>query len=212
MPTSIPPPPIAFDQTNCSKPCWYGLQVDISTKQDIYTVLSTSLSNIKEIQIEEDEYQSGYQYIKADFFGEEYKIHPNGQSPVIRFLFTKDNPDLLNRIYVSDMLVMQQALNIFGKPSHAIIYSYEFLPDFWKQDLHLYYKNLGLSISCFEGTTFSSSEKPPCFETSEVSLGYFSPEDFYHELETQFGNLDIALQYLSPYEGLNADYPILKSK
>jgi hypothetical protein len=211
-PITIPESPPEFNQINCDRPCWYGLQAGISTRQDIQTILGTSLSDANEIQIEEGEYQSGYQYIKVGFLDETYKIHPNGQSPVIKFLFTKDNPDLVNRIYISDMLVMQQAFNTFGEPDHVIVYSHEFLPDFWKKDLHLYYNNRGLSISCFEGTTFSSSDRPPCFDTSEISLGYFNPEDFLDELEAQFGNSDIALQYMRPYQGLDAEYPILEQK
>lgn len=146
------------------------------------------------------------------FLDVSYRYNHNGPAPKVTFLFDIDSDDVTDHIYISDMLVMKQALDIFGEPDSAIVYSYEFLPDFWKKDLHLYYQNRGISISCFEGTTFSTSDRPPCFDDSEVSLGYFDPEDFCQELEAQFGNADLALQHMQPYQGIDAKYQIFEQK
>ncbi len=209
-PPKVPPPPVEFDQTSCKNPCWHGLQVGVSTRQDVQNILNTFPVEPNKIGIDSGEYTSGDQFVKIEFYEEPYRYYMNGPAPIIAFEFNNENDDLVDRIYISDMLRMEQALKVFGDPESVIVYSYEFLPDFWKKDLYLYYPQKGLVISCFEGTTIFTTERPPCHETAGVSITFFYPEEYQDILRGQFGNVELALKYLMPYRGLDAEYLILE--
>lgn len=206
----IPTSPAEFDQTRCENPCWDGLQAGVSTRQEIQNVLDTFSVDSSQIQIEEGEYLSGYQFIKIRFIDESYRYHSTGSPPIISFVFEKDDDDVVDRIYISDMLIMGQVLEIFGEPDGVILVSGSTIhPDYWKKSIYFYYPKMGITVSCYQGTTLSNVDGSPCkSEFSIISLAYFKPEDYRNILKEEYGDADLALKYMTPYNGLSADYPI----
>ena len=206
----IPASPAEFDQTGCENPCWNGLQTGVSTRQEIRNVLDTFPADSSQIQIEEGEYLSGYQFIKIRFIDESYRYHPNGSPPIISFIFEEDDDDVVDRIYINDMLIMGQVLDVFGEPDGVILASSPTIhPDYWKKSIHFYYPNIGITVGCYQGTTLSNVDGSPCkSEFSIVSLAYFKPEDYRNILKEEYGDADLALKYLTPYNGLSTNYSI----
>lgn len=212
IPAEIPPSPTVFDQTGCEKPCWNSLQVGVSTKDDVEKTLAIYPKDPSKVTIDKGLYQSGIEFIEITLYEETYRYYSNGPAPVITFVFEQNGDNIVDRIYISNMILMEQALEIFGEPETALVTSYEFLPDFWKKDMYLYYPKQGLSIACFEGTTFVNNKDLPCYDFTLVSLEYLNPDDYLVGLEERFGNIDLVLQYMKPYQGLDVEYPVLEQQ
>ncbi len=77
-PPKVPPPPVEFDQTSCKNPCWHGLQVGVSTRQDVQNILNTFPVEPNKIGIDSGEYTSGDQFVKIEFYEEPYRYYMNG--------------------------------------------------------------------------------------------------------------------------------------
>lgn len=196
--TNLPSPeifPPGFDQTGCDRPCWYGLQAGISTKEDVKTVLKALPPDYMDIHHYEGVRDNKY------FFQILFMYHESDM--VFRFTFA-NNDNYLDYMDFGNDVSPDNILGLFGDPDVAIahMYSRQGITDRVGGTVFFY---IDKGIFICRGQCIN-------YWRGHGYVGFYNPSLYTTILAELFGDADLALQYASPYQGLDAEYPVLEGE
>jgi hypothetical protein len=170
------------------------LQAGISTKQDVQNALNKLASSSDKIEIKSGRYPEGSDFIEIDFNKSFIKDGSFG--------FYKDGDDILDFIALTHPMTMKQALMVFGNPDRVLLYAEHTIhPNYLKKYLDFFYPENGLLISC--NIEFVVFRDVPCSNNSLVSLYLFDPNAYEDYLKEMYGDVDLVLKSMQPYQGLD---------